>query len=93
MAMRLVRLAVVRDVLRSRRFYERVTVAVIVLRALRQIGRQNRASVMARLAAWEKREIQRLERRAQQHGRAAKGTARMVRSRPSKDLAQEMRET
>jgi hypothetical protein len=93
MAMRLVRLAVVRDVLRSRRFYERVTVAVIVLRALRQMGQQNRASVMARLAAWDKREIQRLERMAKQHGRAVKGTGRMVRSGPSKDLAQEMRET
>jgi len=91
--MRLVLVAVVRDVLRSRRFYERVTVAVIVLRALRQMGQQNRASAMTRLAAWEKREIERLERRAKQHGRAVKDTGRMVRSGPPKDLAQEMRET
>lgn len=91
--MRLVRLAVVRDVLRSRRFYERVTLAVIVIRALRQINQQNRASAMARLAAWDKRQVQRLEVKAQQQVRAATGTGRMVRARPSKGLPQKMRET
>lgn len=64
MAIRLVRLAVVRDMLRSRRFYERVAVAAIVLGALRKVGQENRASAMARLVAWNKREIQRLERKA-----------------------------
>ena len=93
MAMRLVRLAVVRDMLRSRRFYERVTLAVIVIRALRQINQQNRASAMARLAAWDKRQVHRLEVKAQQQVRAAKGTRRMVRARPSKGLPQKMRET
>ena len=93
LAMRLVRLALVRDVLRSRRFYERVTLAVIVIRALRQINQQNRASAMARLSAWDKRQIQRLEVKAQHQVRAAKGTRRMIRSRPSKDLPQKMRET
>ena len=91
LAMRLVRLALVRDVLRSRRFYERVTLAVIVLRALRQINQQNRASAMARLSAWDKRQVHRLEVKAQQQVRAAKGTRRMIRSRPSKDLPQKMR--
>jgi hypothetical protein len=91
LAMRLVRLAVVRDVLRSRRFYERVTLAVIVIRALRQINQQNRASAMARLSAWDKRQVHRLEVKAQQQVRAAKGTRRMIRSRPSKDLPQKMR--
>ena len=91
--MRLVRLAMVRDVLRSRRFYERLALAVIVIRALRQINQQNRASAMARLSAWDKRQIQRLQVKAQHQVRAAKGTGRMIRSRPSKDLPQKMRET
>ena len=93
LALRLVRLAVVRDVLRSRRFYERVALAVIVVRALRQINQQNGASAMARLSAWDKRQIQRLEVKAQHQVRAAKGTRRMIRSRPSKDLPQKMRQT
>jgi hypothetical protein len=93
LAMRLIRLAVIRDVLRSRRFYERVALAMIVIRALRQINQQNRASAMARLSAWDKRQIQRLEVKAQHQVRAAKGTRRMIRSRPSKDLPQKMRET
>ena len=93
LAMRLVRLALVRDVLRSRRFYERVALAVIVIRAVRQINQQNRASAMARLSAWDKRQIQRLQVKAQHQVRAAKGTRRMIRSRPSKDLPQKMRQT
>jgi hypothetical protein len=54
---------------------------------------------MARLQAWNKREIQRLERKAQQEvqrlerkaqhqGRAAKGFARMVRSGPPRGPAE-----
>ena len=91
--MRLIRLALIRDVLRSRRFYERLALAVIVIRALRQINQQNRASAMARLSAWDKRQIQRLQVKAQHQVRAAKGTRRMIRSRPSKDLPQKMRQT
>jgi hypothetical protein len=67
--------------------------AVIALRALRQMGQENRASAMARLAAWNRREMQRLERKAQQQSRAVKGTRQMARSRPSKDLAKMMDET
>jgi hypothetical protein len=89
-ATRLVWLAVVHHLLRSRRFYERVAVAVIALRALRQMGQENRASTMARLAAWNRREMQRLERKAKQQSRAVKGTSQMVHSRPSKDLAKMM---
>ena len=91
-AMRLVRLGVVNHVLRSRRFYERVVLAVIVLRALRGMGQENRASTMARLAAWNKREVQRLEHKAEQHGRAVRGAGQMARSRPSKGLARTMPE-
>ena len=93
MTTRLVWLAMIHHMLRSRRFYERVAVAVIALRALRQMGQENRASAMARLAAWNRREMQRLERKAQQQSRAVKGTRQMARSRPSKDLAKMMDET
>jgi len=62
-ALRLVRLGIVGHMLRSPRFYERVVVGVIVLAALRGLGQENSASTMERLAAWNKREIQRLERR------------------------------
>jgi len=58
-ALGLVGLGVVGHVLRSRRFYEKVAVAAIVLGALRGIGQDNRASTMARLQAWDKRQIQR----------------------------------
>jgi len=91
-AMRLVRLGVVNHVLRSRRFYERVVLAVIVLRALRGMGQENRASTMARLAAWNKREIQRLEHKAEQQAHAVKGAEQMVRSEVSKELAKKMHE-
>ena len=64
-ALGLVGLGVVGHVLRSRRFYETVAVAAIVLGALKGIGHDNRVSTMARLQAWNKREIQRLERKAQ----------------------------
>jgi hypothetical protein len=93
MAVRLVRLGVVRHVLGSRRFYERAALAVIVVRALRGVGQENRASTMARLAAWNKREIQRLERKAEQQGHAVKGAGQMMRSGAAKDLAKKMHET
>jgi hypothetical protein len=63
-ALGLVGLGVVGHVLRSRRFYEKVAVAAIVLGALRGIGHDNRVSTLARLQAWDKREVQRLERKA-----------------------------
>jgi len=63
-ALALVGLGVVGHVLRGRRFYEKVAVAAIVLGALRGIGHDNRVSTLARLQAWDKREVQRLERKA-----------------------------
>ena len=86
-ALGLVGLGVVGHVLRSRRFYEKVAVAAIVLGALRGIGQDNRASTMARLQAWDKRQIQRLERKARRQGRAVKGSVRMARSGPPRGLA------
>jgi hypothetical protein len=49
----------------SRRTWERVGVAVIALGSLRGMSQDSRASAMARLAAWNKREMQRLEHKAE----------------------------
>jgi hypothetical protein len=68
-AFRLVGLAIVGRVLRSRRVYERLLVAAIVAAALARLGKENGMSTIARLAAWNTREIQRLEHRAKRHGR------------------------
>ena len=92
-ALGLVGLGVVGHVLRSRRFYEKVAVAAIVLGALRGIGQDNRASTMARLQAWDKRQIRRLERKAQRQGKAVKGAAQMARSGPPRGLAGTSHET
>jgi hypothetical protein len=64
-----------------------VAVAAIVLGALKGIGHDNQVSTMARLQAWDKREIQRLQRKAQRQGRAVKGAAQMARSGPPRGLA------
>jgi hypothetical protein len=87
MALGLVGLGVISHVLRSRRFYEKVAVAAIVLGALKGIGHDNQVNTMARLQAWDKREIQRLQRKAQRQGRAVKGAAQMARSGPPRGLA------
>ena len=93
MAWGLVGLGLVGHMLRSPRFYETVAVTAIAVGSLRQIGQQNAASMTARLAAWNKREMQPVERKAQRHTRAIKGSAQMARSRPPKDLAGSGHET
>jgi hypothetical protein len=50
--------------LRSRGFYERVTFAAIVLAALASLSKENQTRTLARLAAWNKRQLQFLERKA-----------------------------
>jgi len=79
-AMRMIVLATVAHMLRSRRFYARLITVVVAVRALGQIGHENEASTMARLTAWDKRQVQRLERKAQRQVRAIKGSAEMARS-------------
>ena len=75
------------------RLQEGVGLAVIALGALRGIGQDNRASTMARLSAWDKRQIQRLqlqaerqalrlEHKAERHARTVRGAGRMARSAP-----------
>jgi len=83
----LVGLGLVGHMLRSPRFYQTVAVTAIAVGSLRQIGQQNRASMMARLTAWDQRQMQRLERKAQRQVRAVKGSAQMARSGPPRGLA------
>jgi hypothetical protein len=80
--MGLVALGLARHVLRSRRFQEGVAVSAIALGALRGIGQENRASMMARLSAWNKRQVQLLERQAERQVRAVKGAGELARSGP-----------
>ena len=82
MALALVVLGMVRHVLRSRRFYEGLAVAAIALGSMRGISQESRAGAMARLAAWNKREIERLEHKAERQASAVKGAARMAGSGP-----------
>ena len=93
MAWGLVGLGLVSHVLRSPRLYQTVAVTAIAVRSLGQIGQQNRASMTARLTAWDKRQMQRLERRAQRQARAVKGSAQMARSGPPRGVAGTSHET
>jgi hypothetical protein len=74
-AMRVIVLATVAHMLRSRRFYARLITVVVAVRALGQIGHENQASTMARLSSWDKRQVQRLESKAKRQVRAIKGSA------------------
>ena len=65
LALRLIVLALLRHMLRSRRFYERMAVGAVVVAALGGISQENRASTLARLAAWNKRQTQLIERKAE----------------------------
>ncbi len=77
-ALGLVGLGVVGHVLRSRRFHERVIVGAIVLGALRGLGQENRASTFERLAAWNKRQVQVLERKAERQARRLERKAKRL---------------
>ena len=77
-ALGLVGLGVVGHVLRNRRLYEQVIVGAIVLGALRGLGQENRASTFERLAAWNKRQVQRLERKAERQARRLERKARRL---------------
>jgi hypothetical protein len=81
-ALGLIGLAVLIHMLRSRRFYERVAVGAIVLAAVRSLGQEKRASTFERLAAWNKRQVEILERKAERQAlrveREAKRQARRL---------------
>jgi hypothetical protein len=78
----LVALGLARHLLRSRRFQEGVAVTAIALEALRGIGKENRASMTARLSAWNKRQVERLERETERQARAVKDAEQKVLSGP-----------
>jgi len=65
LALRLIGLALLGHMLRSRRFYERMAVGAVVLAALSGISQENRASTFARVAAWNERQTQVIERQAE----------------------------
>ena len=87
LALRLIGLALLGHVLRSRRFYERMAVGAVVLAALRGINQESRASTFERVAAWNKRQTQMVERQAErqahrierQAGRAERQGKRFLR--------------
>ena len=64
-ALRVIALDTVAHMLRSRRFYARIVTVVIAVRALGQIGQENGAGMMERLAAWNKQQTERFERQAE----------------------------
>jgi hypothetical protein len=79
-ALGLVGLGVVGHMLRSPRFRERVVVGAIMLGALRGLGQENRANTFERMAAWNKRQVQLLQRKAErQAGRLERKTERQAR--------------
>jgi hypothetical protein len=57
--------AVLFRLLQSRRLWERLAVGAIVLGALGQMGQENGAGMMERLAAWNKQQTERFERQAE----------------------------
>lgn len=75
-ALRLVGLALLAHMLRSRRFQERAAVAAIVLAALAGLRQENQARVLAALAAWNKQQASRLEREVGRQIRQAKREAK-----------------
>jgi hypothetical protein len=64
-------------ILQSRQLWGGRAVSAIVLAALARMGKEHQAGAMARLAAWNKRQVQFLERQAERQGkrlvRKAKG--------------------
>lgn len=60
----LVALGMVGHALRSRTFHQGLAVAAIALISLKRIGQEGGSSALARLVAWNRREIQRLEHKA-----------------------------
>ncbi len=81
-ALRLIGLGVVIHMLRSRRFYQWVAIGAVVVAAVRNMGQEQRASTFERLSAWNRRQIEILERKTEQQAlrleRKAKREARRL---------------
>jgi hypothetical protein len=65
-ALRVVGLGLILHMLRSRRSYERAAFAAIVVGALAGMGQENRAKSFEQLAAWIKRQDERVERKVKE---------------------------
>ena len=63
MAFRVIGLAMLIHMLRSRRFYERAAFAAIVLAALAAMNQESSAKALAGLVAWAKRQDERLSKK------------------------------
>jgi hypothetical protein len=74
-ALGLIGLAGLVHMLRSRSFNERMIVGVIAVAALARLGQENGASAFARLAAWDKRQVDRFEHKAEQQVERLEHTA------------------
>lgn len=73
---RLVGLALLGHMLRSRRFYERMAFAAIAMAALSGISKENRDKALGRIVAWNKRQIQVFERKAEREAERLERKAR-----------------
>lgn len=62
---RLVGLALLGHMLRSRRFYEKIAFTAIAMAALSGLSKENREKAFGRLVAWNKRQIQVFEQKAE----------------------------
>jgi hypothetical protein len=65
-ALRVVGLGLIVHMLRSRRSYERAAFAAIVVGALAGMGQENRSKSFEQLAAWIKRQDERVERKVKE---------------------------
>ena len=69
-AWRLVGLALLARILTSRHFYAALAVGAITVAALGRTGKESGASTLERLAAWDRRQIERSRREAERRFRA-----------------------
>jgi hypothetical protein len=65
MTWRLVGLALIGHMLRSRGFYEKMAFAAIVVTALAGFSKQSRENAFGRIVAWNTTQIKALERKAE----------------------------
>lgn len=86
-ALRLIGLALLGHMLRSRRFYERVTLAALVLAAITGLGQDNWAGSLERLIAWNKRQVQHFEAKTERQAQHFEAKAERQAKRLNASLA------
>jgi hypothetical protein len=75
-AVRIIALAGLVHMLRNRAFRVRLIIVAIGVVAAGRMGRENAAGAFARLVAWDKRQVKRLERKVKAQGRVITGSRR-----------------